>query len=193
MRDDLNIQQRKFVTEYLKTGNAKQSAIAAGYSEKTAEVTGSRLLRNVKVKAALVKPIEKAIEKTQLTAERIIQEMCRVAFLDIRKLFDENGQLRPVTELDDDTAAAIMGIDIDEIFDGRGNNRKKIGYSRKVRTVSKMDALSKLLDHLKPKDDDQKKDVFNLTINLSETPARQPGDNAKIINQEATEIPRINL
>lgn len=195
MSDDLNIQQRKFVTAYLETGNAKQSAIAAGYSAKTAEACGSRLLRNAKVKQALAKPIAKAAEKLELTAERVLLEVARVAFLDVRKLFDEHGQLRPINELDDDTAAALAGLDIDELFEGRGKNRKKIGYSRKVRTVSKMDALAKLMEHLnlvKPKDDTAK-DVFNLIINLGEAPARKPGDDAKVIEQPAEQLPRINL
>ncbi|MDE9864442.1 terminase small subunit [Staphylococcus pseudintermedius] len=37
--------QQKFADEYIKTGNAKQSAISAGYSKKSAEVTSSRMLR----------------------------------------------------------------------------------------------------------------------------------------------------
>lgn len=145
MSDDLNIQQRKFVIAYLKTGNGKQSAIAAGYSKKTADVQASRLLANAKVKQALVKPISKAVEKTELTAERVIAELEKVAFTDV-----------------------------------------------KIEGAQKMAALSRLLDYLKPSDDN-KKDVFNLTINLSEPAARVQDDDAKTIDQPTTNLPRINL
>ena len=37
-----------------------------------------------------------------------------MAFLDIRKAFDENGILKPIHELDDDTAAAISGLEVDK-------------------------------------------------------------------------------
>lgn len=43
----------KFTAEYIRTGNATQSAITAGYSAKTAKSQGSRLLTDVDVKQAL--------------------------------------------------------------------------------------------------------------------------------------------
>ena len=44
-----------FIKEYVLTGctNARQSAIKAGYSERTADQQGSRLLKNVKVRTAI--------------------------------------------------------------------------------------------------------------------------------------------
>jgi hypothetical protein len=52
---DLRPQIMIFVTEYIKSGNATQSAIAAGYSEKTAYSQGSRLLKNAEVQQYLNK------------------------------------------------------------------------------------------------------------------------------------------
>jgi phage terminase small subunit len=53
---DLRPQKMIFVTEYIKNGNnAKQAAIAAGYSEKTAASQGSRLLTSVDVQQFLNK------------------------------------------------------------------------------------------------------------------------------------------
>ncbi len=53
---DLRPQQMIFVTEFIKNGgNATQAAIAAGYSEKTAHVQGSRMLKDVKVQQYLNK------------------------------------------------------------------------------------------------------------------------------------------
>lgn len=59
---DLTDKQKRFVDEYLIDCNATQAAIRAGYSEKTAESTGSRLLRNAKV--------SKAIQKRMKSKER---------------------------------------------------------------------------------------------------------------------------
>lgn len=46
----LNQRQARFVQEYMKTNNIYQSALKAGYSPKTAQSQGSRLLCNVKIR-----------------------------------------------------------------------------------------------------------------------------------------------
>lgn len=51
MARELTPQQKKFVIEYLKCGNAGEAAISAGYSRKSAESRGSKLLANPQVQA----------------------------------------------------------------------------------------------------------------------------------------------
>ena len=46
---NLTDKQRVFCEEYIIDNNATRAAIAAGYSEETSDVQGSRLLKNVKV------------------------------------------------------------------------------------------------------------------------------------------------
>jgi phage terminase small subunit len=46
----LTVAQRKFAEEYINNGNAKQSAIVAGFSEKSANNAGFRLKNDQKVK-----------------------------------------------------------------------------------------------------------------------------------------------
>lgn len=50
----LTEKQQRFVEEYLIDLNATQAAIRAGYSAKTADQQGSRMLANVKVNRQLV-------------------------------------------------------------------------------------------------------------------------------------------
>ena len=49
----LTNRQKRFVEEYLIDLNARQAAIRAGYSPKTAQEQASRLLANVKVQTAI--------------------------------------------------------------------------------------------------------------------------------------------
>lgn len=49
----MTLRQQKFVQNYLKVGNAKRAAIDAGYSEKTAAVTASKLLTNPNISQAV--------------------------------------------------------------------------------------------------------------------------------------------
>lgn len=58
----ISAKQELFVDEYLIDLNATQAAIRAGYSPKTAEQQGSRLLSNVKVKGRVA---EKMAERSK--------------------------------------------------------------------------------------------------------------------------------
>jgi len=75
----LTSKQKQFVSEYLIDRNAKQAAIRSGYSVKTAEVQGSRLLSNVKVKALVEKKTKIIEEKTDLTALKAMEEVKAIA------------------------------------------------------------------------------------------------------------------
>lgn len=65
------IKQELFVKYYLMSFNASQAAIKAGYSEKTAEVTGSRMLRNAKVEKMIAEEMARLRERMQNDANRI--------------------------------------------------------------------------------------------------------------------------
>lgn len=144
----LTPKQQKFVLEYLQDGNATRSAKAAGYSARSASTLGERLLRDPKVKAELDRRMGKLMSKLEITAERVLQERARLAFFDVRKLFDADGNPLPIGELDDDTAAAIAGLDVERLFDGTGKGRKLIGDILKYKLADKNASLTALDKHL---------------------------------------------
>lgn len=139
----------RFIKEYLVEHNATKSAIAAGYSEKTAGAAGARLLKDVKVREAIEAENDKVNQKLEINVERVKKELARLAFYDPRKFFKDDGSLIPISELDDDTAMALAGMDVNELFDGAGEERSHVGYSKKVKLVDKLDALVALGRHLK--------------------------------------------
>lgn len=138
----LTTKQERFVEEYIVDWNATRAATAAGYSEKTAYRSGSDLLQNPRVQEALAAALKAQQKRTQITADRVLQEVARVAFFDIRKIFNEDGTLKRVHELDDDTAAAIAAVDALEVG-GDG----KLMIAKKVKAVDKGGALDKLMRH----------------------------------------------
>lgn len=76
----LTDKQKRFCDEYLIDLNATQAAIRAGYSQKTAEQTASRLLRNVKVQEYIAKRQKELSRSTEITQERVIKELALIAF-----------------------------------------------------------------------------------------------------------------
>lgn len=85
---DLRPQHMIFVTEYIKSGNATQAAIAAGYSEKTAYSAGPRLLKNV--------DIQQYLNKTEQNLNRDLRTMfveeAKEAFETMKDLMKNSGQ-----------------------------------------------------------------------------------------------------
>ncbi len=79
----LTARQERFVTEYLIDLNATQAAIRAGFSARTAQEQGSRLLSNVMVAESVAKAKAERAAKTGITAERVLLELELLAFSDI--------------------------------------------------------------------------------------------------------------
>lgn len=138
-------QRRKlFVEAYLSNGqNATQAALTVGFSQKTAAQQGSRLLKNVKVSQELNKRMTEVLEKVQLTTERTLLEIARLAYCDMRKFYNPNGALKRVIDLDDDTAAALAGFEC-EVVKSRGED-DSITVTSKVKTWDKNAALEKAI------------------------------------------------
>jgi phage terminase small subunit len=74
MQAGLNPQQERFVSEYLITSNGTRSAIAAGYSPKSAHSTSQDLLKHPAIKAAIAKGVEKIREKGIYGLEMAMKE-----------------------------------------------------------------------------------------------------------------------
>ncbi len=137
--------RERFVDEYLVDLNATQAAIRAGYSAKTACSIGEEILRFPEVQARLTKRMQERAERTEITQDRVLKELGRLAFLDIRKAFDAAGNLKPVHELDDETAAAIAGLEVSEITAGEVT----IGNLKKIKLSDKKGALELIGRHLR--------------------------------------------
>ncbi len=102
---------------------------------------------------------ERAADAAQVDADLVTQALARVALFDIRKLFDERGRLRLPADWDDATAAAVLAIESDELFErveredpdtGKVKKRKELtGYTRKVKRVGPVEALKVLAQILR--------------------------------------------
>lgn len=70
--DGLTPMQSLFAEEYLLDLNAYQAAVRAGYSETTAYTSGSRLIRNVAIRARIAKHMNARSERTLVHADYVI-------------------------------------------------------------------------------------------------------------------------
>ena len=153
-RTGLTLKQQRFVDEYLIDLNATQAAMRAGYSAKTANEQGARLLANVHISRAVSQAVAAQSERTGITADVILGELLRLARVDLADAYEESGKLKPVREMPEDLRRAIAGVESDEIWewveDDEGERRRElVGFTRKVKFWDKTRSLELLGKHLK--------------------------------------------
>lgn len=90
--------QRAFVLEYLVDLNATQAAIRAGYSARTANEQGARLLANVSVAQAIAAAQASRMERTKVDADWVLTRLAAEASADVADLYDESGRVKPIHE-----------------------------------------------------------------------------------------------
>lgn len=138
----------RFVDEYLIDLNATKAYMRANPTAKvsTASCEGCRLLGNPKVAELIAERKAARASKIGLTAERVLLEVARLALFDPRKLFDADGAPLAITDLDDDTAAALAGLDVQEVRMGDGG--PAMAVVKKYKLADKGANLDRLMKHL---------------------------------------------
>ena len=105
--------QKRFCDEYLIDFNASRAyktAYKSCKSDLTARTNASKLLTKTNIQKYISEKQKEIEEKTEITQKKIIQELAKIALFNIKDIYNENGTLKKVTELDDDTAKAIISL-----------------------------------------------------------------------------------
>lgn len=138
MEKNRNRRREMFVREYLVDLNAKQAAIRAGYSPKTADRIGPRLLKDADVGGAVEAALAERRERLHISAERVLEELARIAFADPRDVAEwgpDGLRLRDSADLSGADAASVS-----EVISTRSGTR--------LRRHDKVKALELLGRHL---------------------------------------------
>jgi hypothetical protein len=89
-----------------------------------------------------------ALKLADITPEKTLLELGRVAFSDIRGLYDAKGELLSPAQLSDDEAATVASFEDEIHFEGRGDDKTPVRV-RKVKRADKLAALGILARHHK--------------------------------------------
>jgi phage terminase small subunit len=136
---------RRFVLEYVRCLDTTAAALAAGYAPYTA-LKADHWLKRPEIKRAIDKALAAVEKRYTLDAASILKELARVAMADPRRLFDEDGNVRPVTSWSSDDAACIAQVEVVKrnVFAGDG----KMDTVMKIRLWDKPKTLEILAKHL---------------------------------------------
>lgn len=130
--------QRVFCEEYLVDYNATQSAIRAGYSPKTANEQGARLLANVSIRAYIDKALAEQSKRTGINADRVLRELAKVGFVNATDVIDfDSATLK--TNISPEDSATIQSVKIKTIPTEDGNI-----VEREIKLCDKIKALELL-------------------------------------------------
>ena len=147
----LTPKQKIFADEYLIDLNATRAykvAYPKVRKDESARVNGSKLLTNTNVVAYIDERMKEREKRTEITQDRVLQELTKLGFFDIRKLFDDSGKPVDISMLDDDTAACIAGLEVVDYFEGAGEDREFAGYVKKYKLTDKLRAIELMGRHL---------------------------------------------
>lgn len=138
-KDKLTPKQERFCEEYLVDLNATQAAIRAGYSANGINKRVTRMMANDGIKSRIEELRNAQSERTEITADRVLQELAAIAFADRTKIaaIQESGEVAftPTDKLSDDVKKTISGIEHGK-------------YGIKVSTCDKIKALELLGKHI---------------------------------------------
>jgi len=170
----LTARQKAFIQEYPIDLNGTQAAIRAGYSPKTADRIASKLLGKVEVQAALQEALDKRADKADITADRVLAEIARLAFSDIKEYIDIGSdgciQVKPFEDMPKGASRAIQSVKEKKriLASGKGDGQETILESTfEFKLWDKGRALDQLGKHLGLLfDKDKTPEPVPITINL---------------------------
>lgn len=147
---ELTPAERLFVGEYLVDFNATAALIRCGWAPHSADKHAVHYLRKPHVRAAIEKGIKRMEAHTVVSATRILEEVLRIATADPRRAMNDDGSMKQLQELDEDTARAVASLEVVS-KPGRGDEPPTITHKLKFwdkgrATDTLLKSLGKLID-----------------------------------------------
>lgn len=144
----LTKKQRLFVEEYLVDLNATQAAIRSGYSTRRAAEIGYQLLQRPEVAQAIQAAMAERSKRTEVEADYVIRRLREIDEMDVLDILEDDGSFRSIRDWPKVWRQFLSGIEVAELFEGRGDDRRIAGVLRKVKWPDKLRNLELLSRHV---------------------------------------------
>ena len=131
---NLTPKQQRFVEEYLIDLNATQSAIRAGYSEKTAQQIGAQNLLKLVIQEAIQEAQNKRTEQTQIDSAYVLKRLVEIDQMDVLDIMDDDGNVKPLRDWPKVWRQFVSNIETISMEDEAGW-LKKIKWPDKVKNL----------------------------------------------------------
>lgn len=173
--------------EFVKDPNCTRAAIAAGYSEKSAAKIGSQTLAIPAVKAEIdairAQLDAPALERYQITNERVLQQAAYGSFFDPAGLFHKDGSPKSMDEMDYATRCQIVGIEVMEKWSGSGKERVFVGNVLRYKLADRRGYVDMLMRHLGEYKKDNEQAGHAAVGALGELVAQMRGSSVPVVKE----------
>lgn len=145
--DGVSPLERQFVAEFLIDLNAinayKRARLPLKVTTATANTNSWKMMKRPQVQRLIAEHRDKAMAAAELSVADTLQQLRRFLMYDVRKLYSPEGAPLHVTELSDDMAAAIVGIEVVT----KGNSEMGFGEVTKLKLADKVATLEKAMKY----------------------------------------------
>ena len=143
-----NRKHELFCREYIIDLNGTQAAIRADFSEKTANRIASRLLSRVDIQGRIAELRSVRIEEVRIDANYVLKRLIEIDQMDVLDIMNDDMSFRPLHEWPKVWRQYLSGVDLSEIFEGRGDDREMVGILKKIKWPDKVKNLELLGKHI---------------------------------------------
>lgn len=147
---NLSVKNKLFVEEYLKDFNATRAwKIVHGNGMKTesACTQGYETLRKLEVMTEIDRRLTDLFEKLEVSNNMLLAAYVNEAFYDKRPFFDENDVFVGIGSLNIAQQAVIESVEIEDLFEGRGDERERVGQVTKIKFCNRKAARDVLMKY----------------------------------------------
>jgi len=133
----LNDRQELFCLEFIKDLNATQAAIRAGYSERAAQQSSSRLMLNDVVKARISDLQKNRKEELKIDSKYVLQRLYEIDQMDVLDILNDDGTIKSIRDWPRVWRISLSGIDVAEFMseDNGAGALKKIKWPDKIKNL----------------------------------------------------------
>lgn len=173
---ELTAKQQRFVDEYLVDINATRAARRSGYADGN---YGRQLLTKTNVSNAIAKAKEARQKRTQVTADRVLEELALIGFSDVTNYeVDDGGHVVLQLGVSRDVTRALSSVKRKTKHYEHGGD-SVTEHDVEVKLWSKIAALDSLAKHLGlhgPKGTEQDPEHHKITIEIVNSQRKADGD-----------------
>lgn len=146
----------RFATYLIRGMKQRDAYRLAGFpvmgTQSSIDTAASRLAKDVEFNAYYSERRRVLLEETIEQDKAILRELLRIGTYDVRKIFDADGNLKPIHQIDDGTAAGIAGIEalvqtrLDAGNETDDNKKQILLMTKKIKMANKTEALKVLAE-----------------------------------------------
>lgn len=154
MEKDYKYTQKEedFCRAYIETGVQIEAYSAAyktdNYKPITIATNASKLFKKPKIQARIKELQDEVAERSVITIAELVEDLANMVRFDPADMYDELGDLKSIHEMPKPVRQMMASLDIQSMFQGKGDNVKHVGYIKKVKLIDKLGAIEKLMKHL---------------------------------------------